>query len=63
MKYQFNTNNLKVINQATLIEMAENEIEYFLILKNQSCETIEKAVYELLDCAATKGTDEESLRN
>ena len=61
MKYQFNTNNLKVINQATLIEMAETEIEYFLILKKQSCETIEKAIYELLDCAATKGTEEESL--
>lgn len=61
MKYQFNTNNLKVINQATLIEVAEVETEYFLPFQNQSCESIEKAVYELLDCAATKGTEEESL--
>ena len=45
MKYQFNTNNLKVINQATLIEVAEVETEYFLPFQNQSCESIEKAVY------------------
>ena len=61
MKYQFNTNNLKVINQANLLEVAEDEMDYFLPFENQNCGSIEKAVYELIDRAAIKDSEEESL--
>lgn len=61
MRYQYNTDDLKVINQATLIEEAEVEMDYFLPFENQNCGSIEKAVYELIDRAAIKDSEEESL--
>ena len=61
MKYQYSTNSLNVIKQATLIEEIDDTIKYFLPFENQTCKSIQKAVFELLDFAATKDSEEENL--